>query len=207
MKVYIRKFLKFILKKSGVVGIIRESINEYIEQSNRTSFVGSEKVKLYPQSRISNGLDRKRITIGDGTHVVGFLTLFGSGGNIDIGNYVYIGENTRIWSQESIKIGSNVLISHHVNIMDSDSHEIDILERRFSTQYILDFGLLSTQGSVKSAPIVIEDDVWIGFNCTVLKGVTIGKGSIIASNSVVTKNVEPMSLMMGNPAKFVRKLG
>jgi acetyltransferase-like isoleucine patch superfamily enzyme len=48
--------------------------------------------------------------------------------------------------------------------------------------------------------------VWIGFNCTILKGVTIGKGSIIASNSVVTKNVEPMSLMIGNPAKFVRKL-
>jgi acetyltransferase-like isoleucine patch superfamily enzyme len=206
MKLYFRKFLKIILQKTGIVGIIRESINDYIEQANRTGFVGSEKVKLHPEARISNGLERERITIGNGTHIVGRLTLFGSGGRINIGHHVYVGENTRIWSQESINIGNNVLISHHVNIMDSDSHEIDMIERRNSTQYILDFGLLPTQGSVKTAPIVIEDDVWIGFNCTILKGVTIGKGSIIASNAVITKDVEPMSLMIGNPAKFVRKL-
>lgn len=54
--------------------------------------------------------------------------------------------------------------------------------------------------------IVIEDDVWIGERSTILKGVTVGKGSIVASNSVVTKNVPPMSIVAGNPARVVKHL-
>ena len=55
-------------------------------------------------------------------------------------------------------------------------------------------------------PVVIEDNVWIGEYATVLKGVTVGRGSIVASHSVVTKDVEPYSIVAGNPAKKVKEL-
>jgi len=59
---------------------------------------------------------------------------------------------------------------------------------------------------VNSRPIKIEDDVWIGMNVLVLKGVTIGRGAIVAAGSVVTKNVEPWTVVGGNPAKLIKKL-
>jgi acetyltransferase-like isoleucine patch superfamily enzyme len=56
---------------------------------------------------------------------------------------------------------------------------------------------------VAMAPIVIEDDVWIGFNATILKGVTICKGAIIGAATVITKDVPPYAIMVGNPARQV----
>ena len=55
------------------------------------------------------------------------------------------------------------------------------------------------------APVVIEDDVWIGANCCINKGVTIGKGSVIGGGSVVTKNIPPYSVAVGVPAKVIKK--
>jgi maltose O-acetyltransferase len=59
---------------------------------------------------------------------------------------------------------------------------------------------------IQSKPILIEDDVWIGFNSAVLKGVTIGKGSIVAACSVVTKDVPEFVIVAGNPAKVVKEI-
>ncbi|MBC8770466.1 acyltransferase [Arenibacter sp. BSSL-BM3] len=78
-------------------------------------------------------------------------------------------------------------------IVDNDSHRIsiDINERRKAP---------------KSNPIIIEDNVWIGMNSLVLKGVCIGKNSIVAAHSVVTKNVPENVLVGGNPAKIIKTL-
>ena len=59
---------------------------------------------------------------------------------------------------------------------------------------------------IQSAPVVIEDQVRIGFNVAILKGVTIGKGAIIEAGSVVTKDVEPFTVVAGNPAKIIKRL-
>ena len=59
---------------------------------------------------------------------------------------------------------------------------------------------------VRSAPIVIEDRAWIGFNAIILKGVTIGEGSVVAAGAVVTKDVEPYTVVAGNPARVVKRL-
>jgi acetyltransferase-like isoleucine patch superfamily enzyme len=56
---------------------------------------------------------------------------------------------------------------------------------------------------VGMSPIVIEDDVWIGFNATVLKGVTIGRGAIIGASTVVTKDVPPYAIVVGNPQRQI----
>ena len=64
---------------------------------------------------------------------------------------------------------------------------------------------MNQQGMEESGTVVIEDDVWIGARVTILKDVTIGKGSIIGAASVVTKDVPPYSVVAGNPARLIRK--
>ena len=149
--------------------------------------------------------DKSKIKIGTNTHIRGEIFIFGHGGEVEIGKLCYIGENTRISSAGKISIGNNVLIAHAVNIIDNNSHPTDFLERR------LHFLEIITNGHPKKIflnekNLTIEDDVWIGFGATILKGVTIGKGAIIAACSVVTKDVPPFSVVAGNPAKVVKIL-
>lgn len=103
--------------------------------------------------------------------------------------------------KESVLIGRNVIISNNVIITDNDSHPTDIAARNKMCQSDHE-GDLWSWDHCKSKPIIIEDSVWIGRNATIMKGVIIGKGSVIASDTVVTKNVPEFSLAYGNPAKI-----
>jgi acetyltransferase-like isoleucine patch superfamily enzyme len=88
---------------------------------------------------------------------------------------------------ERISIGYDVAIADRVTIRDSDNHEIS-----------------GSRGMTR--PIVIGDHVWIGMNATILKGVTVGDGAVIAAGSVVTKDVPPAMLVAGVPARPVREV-
>ncbi len=105
---------------------------------------------------------------------------------------IIIGNNAGISgctiSGKNIKIGDNVLIGSGVLITDSDAHPIHP-DLRHDSRYI------------KTAPITIEDDVFIGARSIILKGVTIGRGSVIGAGSVVSKNIPPMTVAAGNPAR------
>ncbi|WP_426095727.1 acyltransferase [Flavobacterium sp. DSR2-3-3] len=166
-----------------------------------------EKSKFYEQAEVIN-LQRNKgnIRIGLNTHIRGTLLLFAHGGKIDIGDNSYIGFGTQIWSANNIKIGNDVLISHNCNIIDTNSHEENYLERQESYRKMLKKGHATENVNVKSAPIIIEDHVWISFNVSVLKGVTIGKGAIVGAGSLVLKNVEPFTMVAGNPAVFIKNL-
>lgn len=150
--------------------------------------------------------DRNKINIGSNTHVRGILTVFAFGGKIEIGDNCYIGEGTRIWSAEKVQIGNNVLIAHNSNIIDTDSHEVDYLERSDSYVKMIARGHSRVRGNVMCEAVVIEDYVWISYNVTILKGVRIGLGSIVGAGSVVTKDVPPFVLVAGNPAVVKKKL-
>lgn len=150
--------------------------------------------------------NKDNIGIGKKTVVEGRLLVFNYGGSIKIGDYVYIGAGSNIWSGESIIIGNNVLISHNVNIIDTNSHEIDHLERAERYIELLEYGHPSNKASIVTRPIIIEDYVWISFGASILKGVTIGKGAIIAAGAVITKDVPPYTVVAGNPAVVVRYL-
>jgi acetyltransferase-like isoleucine patch superfamily enzyme len=93
-----------------------------------------------------------------------------------------------------------------VNIIDSDSHEIDHLERAKGFSDLIQNGHARVKGSIKTAPIVIGDYAWISYNASILKGVTIGKGAIVAAGSVVTKDVADFTVVAGNPAVFVKAI-
>ncbi len=93
-----------------------------------------------------------------------------------------------------IKVGDNVAVGANTTIMDTDFHLLDPVERR------------ARPTEARTAPVVIEDDVFIGMNCLVLKGVTIGRGSVVGAGSVVTRSVPPGVIVAGNPAQVVRSL-
>lgn len=98
---------------------------------------------------------------------------------------------TVIAAAQSITIGDRVLCGVNSAIMDTDWHGLHPAER-------------ATRG--KCAPILIEDDVWIGAGVLVLKGVTIGRGTVVAAESVVTRSLPPAVIAAGNPARVIREL-
>jgi maltose O-acetyltransferase len=132
--------------------------------------------------------------------------VFPFGGKIQIGSNSYIGEGTRIWSAENIFIGNDVLISHNCNIIDTDSHEINYIERAERVKSIVATGHPSQKGTVQTAPIYISDHAWLSYNVSILKGVKIGKGAIVAAGSVVTKDVADFTVVAGNPAVFIKNI-
>ncbi len=163
--------------------------------------------KFYVQAEVINlQRNKEKIKVGNNTHIRGSLLIFGYGGKISIGHNSYIGFGTQIWSAEEISIGNSVLISHNCNIIDTNTHEEDYLERQKSFLNMLEYGHPKEKQNVRSAPIIINDHVWISFNVTILKGVTIGKGAIVAASSVVTKDVPEFVLVAGNPARIIKTI-
>lgn len=127
------------------------------------------------------------------------------GGRIEIGEWGYLGENSRIWSAASVKIGDRVLISHAVNIIDSLTHPINARERHKQFRAIATSGH-PAQVNLDGRPVVIEDDVWIAVGAIVLRGVTIGQGAIIGAGAVVSNDVPAYTVVGGNPARVIREL-
>lgn len=122
-------------------------------------------------------------------------------GCIEIGDYSFI-SFASLAATEKIIIGKYVYIAGGVTIVDSDFHPIDPALRLIDTIAISPIGDKSRRPKFDSAPVFIEDDVWIGFNATILKGVTIGKGSIIQPGAVVSKDIPAGSIVSGNPAEI-----
>jgi acetyltransferase-like isoleucine patch superfamily enzyme len=159
---------------------------------------------LHPAGRVENNQSRQgAIVVAAHTHILGQLVVLGHGGDIRIGESCFIGEHSRIWSANSITIGDRVLISHNVNIHDHNSHSASARNRHLHFNEIFGRGHPKILEDVASAPIVIEDDVWIGFNSTILKGVIIGRGAIVGAASVVTKDVAAYTIVAGNPARII----
>jgi acetyltransferase-like isoleucine patch superfamily enzyme len=137
------------------------------------------------------------IDIGKNSFIKGKLLVYRHGGKIVIGDNCYLGHRSDIWSMDSVIIGDRVLISHDCQIHDGTAHSLDPEKRAAHYKAILETGHPQTWADlpgVRSAPVIIEDDVWISFGVTILKGVRIGKGAVIGARSIVTKDVPPYML-------------
>jgi len=162
-------------------------------------------VRFSMNTSIQNlGNNLEAIKIGSQSIIEGLILVYSYGGEVSIGEHCSLSPNSRLISTLKIKIGNRVLIAHNVNIIDNNSHPIDAALRH--QDFIESFTIGMQPHNLNAAPIIIEDDVWIGHNTTILKGVTIGKGAIIGSNSVVTKNIEPFTVHVGNPISLIKKL-
>ena len=124
-------------------------------------------------------------------------------GRIVIGNNV--GMSSPSFSViDSVTIGDNVNIGGDCIIMDNDSHRMNPLHRRKGfMRHVADKRAIEP---IPTAPVVIDDDVWLGARCIVLKGVHIGARSVVAAGSVVVKDVPPDEIWGGNPARFIKKI-
>lgn len=131
------------------------------------------------------------ITIGKEGEILDGVLLLSYGGNIRIGDYCSINPYTIVYGHGGVTIGNNVLIAGHTMIIPANH----IFSDRNTP--------IGRQGCTTKG-IYIEDDVWIGHACSILDGVTIGKGAVIGAGSVVTKDIPPYSIALGNPAQVVK---
>ena len=111
--------------------------------------------------------------------------------HLHIGEGTDIGDRTIINVSEQVEIGARCCISWDCDISDSDFHQIILADG---------------QRPPTTEPVRIEDDVWLGVHCVILKGVTIGHHSVISAGSVVHRDVPPYSLLSGNPARRVGQI-
>lgn len=139
-----------------------------------------------------------------GKHVTLWRTALSTeeNGYIEIGDYSYI-TNASLVCSTKICIGKRVFIAGGVTIADSDFHPIGPALRMADTIALSPIGNATNRPPIKSKAVTIEDDVWIGFNATILKGVHIGSGAIIEPGSLVLENVAPGTTVSGNPAQPV----
>ncbi len=111
--------------------------------------------------------------------------------NLEVGDDVDFALDVIVITSGTVKIGSRVLIGYRTQI-NSSNHAIPPPPGRI-------FG-----SAADKRPVVIEDDVWIGGNCMIMAGVRIGEGAVVAGGAVVTKDVEPYSIVGGCPARLIR---
>ena len=142
-----------------------------------------------------------RIVLGDRVYLSGFISIGFNNRQPEVPEFVvgdgtFIGHKCGFNVARSIRIGSHCYIASGVSVVDQDGHPLDAADRRA--------GLPTPPEGI--APVVIEDDVWIGFHAIVLKGVTIGARSVVAAGAVVAKDVPPDTVVAGNPARVVKSL-
>jgi acetyltransferase-like isoleucine patch superfamily enzyme len=125
-------------------------------------------------------------------------------GMIEIGDFCYL-TNASLICSDRITLGCYVFVAGGATIVDSDFHPIAPAARMADTIALSSRGDRSHRPHIESRPVVIEDDVWIGYNATILKGVRIGKGAIIAPGAVVTHDVMPGATVAGNPARLIEQ--
>jgi acetyltransferase-like isoleucine patch superfamily enzyme len=135
---------------------------------------------------------KENVIIGENAYINEYVIIRSPLSKFILGHNSHIGPFSVIITHiYGVTIGDYVMIAPHCVIVEG-SHEF----RKLDVPMLL-------AGDFSKGPIIIEDDVWIGANCTILQNVRIGKGSIIGANSLVNKNVEPYSIMAGVPAKVI----
>jgi acetyltransferase-like isoleucine patch superfamily enzyme len=129
----------------------------------------------------------------------------GPNGHCKVGDFTLL-NGALIMAEDNIEIGSHCLVSWNVGIADSDFHPLQPAQRLVDAKALAPFYKdRPPRPKLHTAPVIISDNVWIGMNATILKGITIGENSVVAAGSVVTKPVPPNVVVAGNPAVVVKK--
>lgn len=146
--------------------------------------VGSGRIRLGKNVEFAGKID------------IGFSNRHHADPEFTVGDDTFLGHACVFNIARSIRIGNHCLIAGDVRIADFDGHPVDAARRRAK----------ETTPAAAIHPVVLEDDVWVGRNVLILKGVTIGARSIIGAGAVVAKDVPPDVVAAGNPARIVKYL-
>jgi acetyltransferase-like isoleucine patch superfamily enzyme len=137
----------------------------------------------------------------DGTHFA-----LGEEGRVEIGDYCYF-TNAVLLCEEELSIGNYVVIGWNATIADTDFHPLGPAERIADAIACSPLGKGRPRPPILRRPVVIEDDVWIGPNAAILKGVRVGAGAFVEAGALVTRDVPAGMRVAGNPAQIVGKAG
>jgi acetyltransferase-like isoleucine patch superfamily enzyme len=142
------------------------------------------------------------LVIGDHCTMDGVQFAIGERGRVRIGDFCYF-TNAVLMCELELVIGNYVVIGWNVSIADGDFHPIQPALRIADAIACSPLANGRPRPEVTLKPVVIEDDVWIGPNATILKGVRIGAGAVIEAGTMLTRDVPPRARVMGNPAQIV----
>ncbi len=145
---------------------------------------------------------RENVIIGDYFNFKGTI-VSQYNGKVEIGHHCLVGPGCILGAVDKVILGDYVRLSVNVICIDNNNHPIHPEDRKIMNSTNL-FSEYKTWKYARSAPIIINDNVWIGRNSIICKGVTIGRNSIVAAGSVVTKDVPENCIVAGNPAKIVK---
>jgi acetyltransferase-like isoleucine patch superfamily enzyme len=153
------------------------------------------------RSRLPGGVSYGR---GASTYL-GTMFDVGPKGQVRLGQYALV-HGAHIICDAAVVIGDHALISWSVVLMDTYRVPLDPVARRKELEKVPGRLRRFAAADVPARPIVIEPNVWIGFEACVLPGVTVGRGSVVGARSVVIETVPPYTVVVGNPARVIRKL-
>ena len=142
------------------------------------------------------------LTIGANCTMDGVHFAIGQEGKIIIGDYCYF-TNAVLLCELELHLGNYVVIGWNATIADSDFHPLAPAERIADAIACSPLGKGQARPPILRKAVVVEDDVWIGPNATILKGVRIGRGAFIEAGSLVTRDVPPRARILGNPAQVI----
>jgi acetyltransferase-like isoleucine patch superfamily enzyme len=142
------------------------------------------------------------LVVGRRSVMDGVLFNLGENGYVEIGDDCSFHDAYLICEGE-IRVGHRVFLGWHATIVDCDFHPLDPSKRMKDAVALSPLGEGVERPEVLSRRVVIEDDVWIGPNATILKGVCIGAGAVVSPGAVVTRDLAPGSHVIGNPAKEI----
>lgn len=152
--------------------------------------------------RINSGVPAS-VSVGSDTVMLSKVILEQTGAVLKVGDRTFVGSGL-ISVATYIEIGDDVLMSWGVSVTDHNSHSIQFSKRE--NDVVNWIGGRKDWSGVIVTPVRIGNKSWIGFDVKILKGVSIGEGSIVGAGSVVTKDVPPWTIVAGNPARVIREI-
>lgn len=170
-----------------------------VSLGSAVTFYGTPIITMTQQGRIVIGercslcSDPRYTALGTNHPII--LRLLRPGASIRIGSDTGISGGA-ICAAQSIEIGSNVLLGANVTIVDTDFHAIKPSGRRYN----------ANADDIGAAPVLINDNVFVGTGAMILKGVTIGENSVIGAGSVVTRSIPGNVIAAGNPARVLKQI-
>jgi acetyltransferase-like isoleucine patch superfamily enzyme len=184
------------------------------KEQNLSGFYFSEAGTIFePPQRLqirNQSVKRVFLYVGSNSVIEGNFIFEKETGTITIGNRTFIGSGTTFICINNITIGNDVMFSWGCTVVDNNAHSLfskdrqnDVMEWKKGIEEKA-LGKYKNWDVVKSAPIVIKDKAWVGFNVIILKGVTIGEGAVIGAGSVVTKDIPDYAVVGGNPARIIK---
>ena len=142
------------------------------------------------------------VTIGEHCHLEDVQLALGRNACVSIGDRVFAA-GLILLSEKAIRIGNRAMFSFNVVIADTDFHPLDPAQRILDAVAISPLRGERTRPVIETAEVTIGDDVWIGPNVTILKGVSIGAGAFIEPGSLVTRDIPARARVLGNPAQII----